>query len=274
VPLPPGAVRAELLPAPDRYTALNYVPPLEQPPPDAPAREAALAFRQRVLSGQGIDPWEHVAGMRIDRSDTKPENPAYHNNVSAAAIPLPAYPKSGDFGYGRAVAVAFDLRLGQAWFYGSNSVSLAGKGVLSLGWSHNDHDAGLAGDQPRPALSFTGTDDYTVRDVPPMGFRKGQTYHVLLAYDGREAVRALVMDENDALLWDSGPVPAEGGFECHELRFGVGAFQGSDLRLDPEKREVFLRGVSGGPIPSPYVLESTLSNFQIVLGRAEEGEGS
>lgn len=263
IPLPPGAAGAAVVPAPERYTALDYVPPLEQPPPDAQAREAALAFRQRVLSGQALDPLEHAAEMRIDRSDAQHENPGYHHNISAATIPLPA-------SQGRPVALAFDLRLGRAWFYGGNSVSLAGQGILSLGWSHGDHDAGLSGDQPRPALSFTGTDGYTVQEVPTMGFRQGQTYHVLLAYDGREAVRAIVTDEADDLLWDSGPLPAEGGFTCHELRFGVGAFQGSDIRYDPGKREVFLRGVSGGPIPSPYVLESTLSNFRLVLGSAEE----
>jgi len=263
LPLPPGAVGAAVVPAPDRYTALDYVPPLEQPPPDAEAREAALAFRQRVLEGQAIDPLERANEMQIERSDTKHEDPHYHHNISAATIPLPA-------SQGRPVALTFDLRLGRAWFYGGNSISLAGQGVLSLGWSHSDHDAGLSGDQPRPTLSFTGTDGYTVCDVPTMGFRPGQTYHVLLTYDGREAVRAIVTDETDALLWDSGSVPAEGGWACHELRFGVRAFQGSDIRVDPEKREVFLRGVSGGPIPSPYVLESTLSNFRLVLGPTGE----
>jgi hypothetical protein len=162
------------------------------------------------------------------------------------------------------VALSFDLRLGRAWFYGTNSVSLAGKGALALTWAHSDHDAGLGGDQPRPELSFTGADGYTVREVPAFGFSQDRTYRVLLAYDGRAAARVQVSDEQEALLWDSGPVPAEGGFECRELRFEVGAFKSSEVRVDAATGEVFLRGVSGGPLPSPYVLESTLTNLRLV----------
>jgi hypothetical protein len=257
VPLPPGATGAALPEAPGRYTVLDYRPPLEAPLPDSAARAAAQAFRQQVLAGRQVDALARASELRLERSDTRHADPGYHDNPRLASIPLPPVAAGP-------VALSFDLRLGRAWFYGTNSVSLAGKGALALTWAHSDHDAGLGGDQPRPELSFTGADGYTVREVPAFGFSQDRTYRVLLAYDGRAAARVQVSDEQEALLWDSGPVPAEGGFECRELRFEVGAFKSSEVRVDAATGEVFLRGVSGGPLPSPYVLESTLTNLRLV----------
>ena len=200
--LPPNAVEAKVIPAPKRYTALAYVPPLELQKPDAEAKEAALQFRKLALSGEAADPLARADEMRQERSDDKHKNAAYHNNIQSATVPIRADQR-------KAVALAFDLRLGRSWFYGGNSVSLGGEGTLTLHWSRNDHDAGIPGDQPRPVLTFTGRDEYTVREVSTMGFSRDRTHHVLLAYDGRDSARAIVTDEKDELLWDSGRLPAQ-----------------------------------------------------------------
>jgi len=261
--LRPGAVKVEVIAAPERYTALDYVPPLDLPKPDAEAKQAALRFRRLALSGEATDPLTRTSEMRLERTDDKHQDTDNHNNVRSATIPIRA-------NQAQSVALAFDVRLGRSWFYGRNSVSLAGEGTLALHWSHGDHDAGLPGDQPRPSLVFEGRDRYIVREVPTMGFHQDQTHHVLLAYNGHDCVRAIVTDEGDDLLWDSGPLPAVGGFECTELRFGVGPFKGSDIRCTADKGEVFLRGGSGGPASSPYVLESTLSNIRLTVGRNDK----
>lgn len=64
-------------------------------------------------------------------------------------------------------------------------------------------------------------------------------------------------------MWDSGAIPTNAAFRCDKLKVEVTSFEGSDIRLQPEKARLFLRGVSGGPLPSPYVLESWISNLQV-----------
>lgn len=254
--LPPGAVTTEIAAAPHRYTALSYTPPLELPKPDADQQRGSLQFRKHVMSGAVSNPLERAGEMtlvRTDESDTDPDN---HNNVRSASIPIRA---TG----GKAVALSFDVRPNRCWFYGRNSISLVGDGELTLIWSRQDHDAGIEGNQPRPALIFKGKDEYVVRDVPTMGFSENETHRVLLAYDGHEAVRAIVTDQQDAVLWDSGPLPARGGFSCSKLRFDVNPFPRSEIRSDVTESEVFLRG-GGGDSESPYWLESRLANLKLV----------
>lgn len=100
--LPPQAVNAKVVPAPDRYSTLDYVPPLEMPKPDAEAREAAARFRMLALSGETSDPLTRASEMRVDRTDDRHKDPDYHSNVQSATIPI--RPNQG-----RAVALAFDL---------------------------------------------------------------------------------------------------------------------------------------------------------------------
>lgn len=247
--LPSGAVSAEIVTVPDRYTALAYTPPLEQPKPDADQQRASQEFRTRALSGNASNPLREHKACSVIRDD--------NNNVRSTCIPIRA---SG----GKAVALSFDVRPDRCWFYGHNSVSLIGDGELTLTWSRQDHDAGLEGNQPRPALIFKGKDRYVVRDVPVMGFRENQAFHVLLAYNGRDAVRAVVTDMENRVLWDSGPLPASGGFHCNALRFDVNSFARSTISVDAENSEVLLRG-GGGDGDSPYWLESTLSKLRLVI---------
>ncbi len=261
--LPSGAVTVAVAPPPDRYTVLSYAPPLEWPKPDANEQAASLRFRERAMTGEVSNPLKRMSEVTLVRTDDSDPDPGNRSHVRSASIPIRS-------SAGKAITLSFDVRPDRCWFYGHNSVSLVGEGELTLTWSRQDHDAGLEGNQPRPAVIFKGKDDYVVRDVPTMGFRENETFHVLLAYDGREAVRAIVTNEKDAVLWDSGSLPATGGFTCDTLHFYVNPFARSAIEVDAAKSEVFLRGGGGGP-ESPYWMQSTLSNIRLVTGfRADQ----
>ena len=58
--LPIGAVSAEVVAAPDRYTALSYTPPLEQPMLNAAQQRASQNFRKRELSGNASNPLKGI----------------------------------------------------------------------------------------------------------------------------------------------------------------------------------------------------------------------
>jgi len=177
-------------------------------------------------------------------------------HVRSATVPLPD-------SRGAAVAVSFEVCPRRCWFYGHNSVSLVGEGELTLTWARQDHDAGLEGNQPRPWLVFRGRDKYMVRDVSTIGFRENETFHVLMSYDGRGTVRAMVTDRQETVLWDSGPVPADGGFRCNQLRFDVNPYPRSEIRLEAAQSKVLMRG-GNGKADSPYSLESEISNLKVV----------
>jgi hypothetical protein len=260
--LPPGAVTAAIAPAPDRYSLLSYTPPLERPKPDASQQAAALQFRERAMNGEVSNPLQQSSELTLVRTDDSDPDPGNRSHVRSASIPI--RPSAG-----KAIALSFDIRPNRCWFYGHNSVSLVGDGELTLTWSRQDHDAGLEGNQPRPALIFKGKDGYVVRVVPTMGFTENETYSVLLKYDGHENVRVVVADAKNTVLWDSGSILATGGFGCSQIRFDVNPFPRSEISVERNQRQVLLRGGGGGP-DSPYWLETTLSNLRLIdLGRGE-----
>ena len=102
-----------------------------------------------------------------------------------------------------------------------------------------------------------------------MGFRENGIFHVLLAYDGHQTVRTIVTDKHDAVRWDSGSLPAVGGFACSRLRFDVNPYPRSEIEVNRQKSEVILRGGGGGP-DSPYWLKSTLSGFRLVSSKPRQ----
>ena len=254
--LPTGASTATITAATDRYTVLSYTPPLQRLKLDKKQQRASLQFRKRIMAGTVSDALQQADVMTVVRTDTSDANPNNHHNVRSASIPIPP-------NQGQAIALAFDIRPNRCWFYGHNRVSLVGDGELTLTWARQDHDAGIAGNQARPELVFKGQDGYVVREVPALGFRENETCHVVLAYDGGETVRAIVTGRNKQVLWDSGPLPAQGGFRCDRLRFDVNPFQRSEIRYHAAKSEIVLRG-GGGGADSPYWLESTLSKLRLV----------
>ena len=247
--LPSGATTAKIQPAPARYTTLAYTPPLKLAKPGVQQQNTSLRFRQSVLNGEVVNPFTKEQKLTVVRTDD--------NHVRSAFISIPDTE-------GAAIALSFDVHPDRCWFYGHNSVSLVGDGELTLTWARQDHDAGLDGNQPRPTLIFKGKDGYTVREVPTMGFREKETFHILMVYDGHQAVRVIVTDQQKVVLWDSGPLPAKGGFCCNKLRFDVNPFERSEIRADTEKATVFLRG-GNGVAESPYLQESTLSKLRVVV---------
>lgn len=258
--LPSGAVTAAIAPAPDRYSVLSYTPPLERSKPDASQQAASLQFRERTMSGEVSNPLKQSSDLTLVHTDDSDPDAGSPSHVRSASIPI--RPSAG-----KAIALSFDVRPNRCWFYGHNSVSLAGDGELKLTWARQDHDAGLEGNQPRPALIFKGKDGYVVRDVPTMGFTENETYSVLLTYDGHESVRVVITGAKNTVLWDSGSIPATGGFGCNRIQFDVNPFPRSEISVERNQRQVLLRGGGGGP-DSPYWLESTLSNLRLIdLGR-------
>ena len=72
-------------------------------------------------------------------------------------------------------------------------------------------------------------------------------------------------------MWDTGDIPTNAEFRCDKLKVEVSSFvegisfEGSEIRHQPETGRLFLRGVSPGPRPSPYVLESWISNLEVYM---------
>ena len=115
--LPPGAATVAITPAPDRYTVLSYVPPLEEPEPRDAQQRASLQFRDGVLSGQAENLLARADELTIVRTDESSDDPNQRHNVRSASIPIRS-------NKGQAVALSFDVRPNRCWFYGHNSVSL------------------------------------------------------------------------------------------------------------------------------------------------------
>ena len=255
VRLPPNAVNVQVRRAPDRYTLLSYIPTVQERVPGEDEQRAALRVLEQIKTTAASDPLKRVDEMILQRTDQANEDPDQHNNVRSGTIPIGS-------SKGRAVVLSFDICPNRCWFYGHNSISLVGDGELTLTWARQDHDAGLEANQPRPALIFKGKDKYVVREVSGIGFRENESCHAVLAYDGRESVRALVFDRRKQLLWDSGRLPAKGGFTCRQLRFDVNPYPQSEISVDTKDSSVVMKGGGGGE-DSPYWLKSTLSHLRL-----------
>ena len=247
--LPLGTSKVDIKPAPERYTVLDYQPPLKSEQLDVKASLDSRRFKNEMLNGD-VSNLEIVAEQMAITRDK-------NNNVSNASTSIHDT-------NGKAFAMTFDLSPKRCYFYGHNSVSLVGNGELTLTWARQDHDAGIQVNQSRPALVFKGADGYVVREVSTIGFRENETYHVMLSYDGSESVRVIITSSKDKeeVLWDSQRLPAMGGFSCNKLRFDVNAYPRSTVTIDNNSSNILLRG-GGGESDSPYWLESTVSNFKI-----------
>ena len=62
-------------------------------------------------------------------------------------------------------------------------------------------------------------------------------------------------------LWQSDRMYFAGEPVFDSVRISVKPFEGSDLQLR-EDGSIFARGVSGGPLPSPYVLEAVIRDIE------------
>ncbi|MBI5834702.1 MAG: hypothetical protein HZB16_20575 [Armatimonadetes bacterium] len=160
--------------------------------------------------------------------------------------------------------MAFTLDLGRAYFYGQCGVHLDGEGSLGLRWSHGDNDGDVPANQPRLVLEYRGTDDDTVRETFPPALGPGRRFRLVLGYDPRHGVRGQLLNAEGRLVYDTGSLPIDSAFRPSRLRFEVQPWAGSEVRYEAGVWQ--LRGISGGPEPSPYVLESGLSQMALQSG--------
>lgn len=126
--LPPGTSNVDIKFAPERYTVLDYQPPLKSEQLDVEASLDSRRFKNETLNGDVSNLKIMADKMAITRDES--------NNVSNASTSIHDT-------NGKAFAMTFDLSPRRCWFYGHNSVSLVGNGELTLTWSRQDHDAGI-----------------------------------------------------------------------------------------------------------------------------------
>ena len=236
------------------YTVVDYVPPPERPAPTEAEAAAARTSEEAAMAGAISLP---LAADRLALERAESENADVNGQVSAATVPLPA-------ATGRAAALAFEVELTRGWFYGTVSVSLAGgKARLGVSFSHGDNDRDLDARCPRAAFLVQADDGTMVRSTCPPGLQPGTRYHVFVGWDGAQTARMSITDADGKMVWESGELPFTGPLTADRLRLEVTPFQGSDIAAQPDG-SLLLRGVSGGPKPSPYVLEALVREVRAV----------
>jgi len=250
---------SELL-AGEGYVVVDYAPPTEGARPSKEDEAKATAFERETMGDSPIRPIG-VAELSIERAESDDEHT--DGQVSGGTVTL-AGAARGTMGVRYAVEVL------KGHFYGTVSVELVGDtGSIGASISHGDNDRDVASNMPRvramvqpdPAAN-TGRAGATC----PFALEPGKQYTVFVGYSGGDGGQghglATVRDEEGALLWQSDPMLVVGPLEVDRLRIGVRPFETSALRETGEGI-VFARGVSGGPIPSPYVLEAEIRDVEV-----------
>lgn len=252
-PLPQG-YEPRLEAAPGKYTVIRYQDPSKLPPPDMAAQTAASAYRERFRAADRVRP---LAGSpKLDIAVSESDKPEHKGKVESATIAVP--PSNG-----RSVALTFDVELGRVWFYGSVGVKLAGEGSLGFSWCHHEPDTDVAGSVPRAYFTFGDAKKTVARETLPPAMGPDRRFRLFASYDAKGFVRGMLLKHDGGLLWDTGDLPVDPSFRCDRLRLEVLPFEGSEIRHEAEAARLFLRSVSGGPLPSPYVLESWVSNAEV-----------
>ena len=253
-----GAGRVRIEPAPDRYTAVAYVPPPKRPLPDAAAVACANHTLARLRQRTTLDLFAAEPKLTTHLSkDDKKKREAWIGNAEAATLPLGEHA-------GRPMAVSVDIETGHCWLYGHIGLELCG-GDASLGFRlcRHEPDTDLPMSSPRLMAWFQRTAKSGVHGTVPPGLPKGKVHTVVLSHEADGTARVLVWEKGGRLLWDSGPWHTDGTVRFDTLRFFVRPYRGSAIRWDASARRLYLRGVSGGPIPSPYRLEGWFSNVKL-----------
>ncbi len=246
---------SELL-AGEGYTVVEYTPPTEGGRPSDEDEAKAAAFERETMGDNPTRPID-AAELSIERAES--DNEHMDGQVSGGTIAL-AKAARGRMG------VRYTVEVLKGHFYGTVSVELIGNtGSIGASISHGDNDRDVASNMPRvramvqpdPAAN-TGRAGATC----PFALEPGRRYTIFVGYDGAAHGLATVRDEEGALLWQSDPILVVGALEVDRLRIGVRPFETSELR-QTEEGVVFARGVSGGPIPSPYVLEAEITDVEV-----------
>ncbi|MBI3923808.1 MAG: hypothetical protein HY318_20470 [Armatimonadetes bacterium] len=253
--VPEGAT-AQIEAAPERYTVVEYRSPLQESPPLGTVQAEAAKYRDRFKNGEAAQPL--ATNPKVEVSLSKPEKPESKSSVESATIEIPP-------SRGRSVAISFDVELGRVWFYGTVGVKLVGEdSSLGFEWCHHEPDTDVHPDVPRASFTWAGPRKDSLHETIPPAMGPERKFRFFAAYDGgTRSVRGMLLRSDGSLMWDTGNLPTGSSFQCDRLKVDVTPFEGSEIRYDPTPRRLFLRGVSGGPLPSPYVNESWISNLEI-----------
>jgi hypothetical protein len=139
---------------------------------------------------------------------------------------------------------------------------------LGFEWCHHEPDTDVKPHVPRAFFTWTGADKDSIHETIPPAMGPGRKFRFFASYDARtKFIRGMLMREDGALMWDTGDLPTDKAFQCDRLKVEVTSFEGSEIRPDPDTSRLFLRGVSRGPLPSPYVMESWISHVEVSLTR-------
>ncbi len=224
--------------------------PDDRPSPEAAAEARGFfaSFTERTALAAALE------GLEVARAES--EKPEVNGQVRGAEAPL-AEAITGP------VRLRFAFTPRQAHYYGSVGVWLAGQGKSRLGvrFSRMDHDPDLPPATVRGNFLACSDAEVPVAACSVPGLAAGETYEVLCGWDGRETVRFALISSTGETLWESGPLPFVGPLTLNRLAFDVTPFLTSDLRVEGDA--VIARGVSGGPVPSPYVLEAEIRGLEV-----------
>ncbi len=238
----------------------RYISPLELPPPNEQAQNAAATFRKQFAQGDVVKPLASSPKLNVVLG--KSDKPDEKRGPESATIAIPS-------NEGRSISLSFDVELDRVYFYGRVGIKLVGENCsLGFDWCHHEPDTDVQANVPRAVFSWTGGDKDGIRETIPPAMGPGKKFHFFAAYNAdSKTIRGMLLREDGTLMWDSGDIPTNAAFRCDKLKVEVTSFEGSDIRLQPEKARLFLRGVSGGPLPSPYVLESWISNLELRVAK-------
>ena len=248
---PDGTALVSVGREPSRYSVVSYEPPTSRPVPESEA-QARLALA-RLRSGPSARLFASVPTLDIVRSEDKQGRAELTGNIEAATLPLGEYA-------GRVRGLEVDVEVGRCWFYGRIGLELTG-GDASFGFSlcHHEPDDDIPKTSPRLTAWLQDAGKDRIHNTMPPGLEPGRVYRVVLAREEKGA-RVLVWEKGGRLVWDGGPWRTSGIASFDTLRFSVRPFRDSAIEWDGKTRRLFLRGVSPGPVPSPYRLEGWLSD--------------
>lgn len=238
--------------ASEGYTVVEYRKPGLSDRPTPEAAEAARAFFAS-LAGR-VTAVANLDSLALTRAES--DKPEVNGQVSGASLVL-AEPSTG------AACLRFTLTPRQAHYYGAVGVWLTGQDKARLGvrFSRMDHDGDLAPATVRANFLVCSDSAVPVADCSVPGLTVGETYEVLAGWDGQATVRFALVSSAGEMLWESGPLPFAGPLSLDRLQLDVTPFETSDIRV--EDGVLVARGVSGGPLPSPYVLEAEIRDLAL-----------
>jgi len=239
------------------YTVVEALAPSADDRPSPEAAEEARAFFAAISARSA--PAVALETLVVTRAES--EKPEENGQVKGAEAPLAA-PSTGP------VCLRFRLTPRQAHFYGAVGVWLVGeegKSRLGVRFSRMDYDRDLPDATVRSNFLVRSDAEIPVAACSVPGLTVGETYEVLAGWDGRDTVRFALISETGEMLWESAALPFAGPLSLDRLALDVTPFLTSDIRTEGDT--LIARGVSGGPVPSPYVLDAEIRDLELAQPR-------